>query len=215
MARVRTLAAAVTIGLVAAACGGSPPSAPPASAAPVVTPGPTPVAHLSEPVKADSIYLALLAAGLRIVPNNASTGGPGNEPVKRINATYAGWPLAISQFSSSASLLAATDWKAGARPGQGESSIAFMGLNILVEWGPTTGTTPKTPDDRQLAAAEALHQALDPLVSPMSARTIVADPGRARIDGRADRQPVAEGQTHGQAPAKPTARPTAKATKKP
>ena len=52
-----------------------------------------------------------------------------------------------------------------------------MGLNILVDGDPTTGATPKTPDDRQLAAAEALHQALDPLVSPMSARTIVAIPG--------------------------------------
>ena len=124
MARVRTLAAAVTIGLVVGACGGSPPSAPAASPTPVAMPAATPVAHLSEPVKADSVYLALLAAGLRIVPNNASTGGPGNEPVKRINATYAGWPLSISQFTSSATLMAATDWKAGAKPSQGESSIA-------------------------------------------------------------------------------------------
>jgi hypothetical protein len=215
LARVRTLAAAVTIGLVAAACGGSPPSAPPASAAPVVTPGPTPVAHLSEPAKADSIYLALLAAGLRIVPNNASTGGPGNEPVKRINATYAGWPLAISQFSSSASLRTTTDWKAGARPGQGESSIAFMGLNILVEYGPTSGTTPKTPDDRQLAAAEALHQALDALVSPLSARTIVAIPGVPESTAAPTASPSPKAKPTARPSAKPTARPTAKATKKP
>ncbi len=215
MARVRTLAAAVTIGLVAAACGGSPPSTPPASAAPVVTPGPTPVAHLSEPVKADSIYLALLAAGLRIVPNNASTGGPGNEPVKRINATYAGWPLTISQFTSSRALLAATDWKAGARPGQGESSIAFLGLNILVEWGPTTGTTPKTPDDRQLAAAEALHQALDPLVSPMSARTIVAIPGVPESTVAPTASPSPKPKPTARPSVKPTARPTAKPTRKP
>ena len=208
MARVRTLAAAVTIGLVVGACGGSPASAPAASPTPVVTPGPTPVAHLSDPVKADSVYLALLAAGLRIVPNNASTGGPGNEPVKRINATYAGWPLSISQFTSSATLMAATDWKAGARPGQGESSVAFMGLNILVEWGPTTGTEPKTPDDRQLAAAEALHQALDPLVSPMSARTIVAIPG-------VPESTVAPTATPARPSAKPTAKATPKATKKP
>ena len=198
MARVRTLAAAVTIGLVAAACGGSPPSAPPASADPASRPCPTPVAHLSEPVKADSIYLALLAAGLRIVPNNASTGGPGNEPVKRINATYAGWPLAISQFSSSASLRAATDWKAGVRPGQGESSIAFMGLNILVECGPTSGYHAK---DARRSTAGGRRGA------PSGARCArIADeradhrrhPGGARIDGRADRQPVAEGQTHRQ-----------------
>jgi len=206
LARVRTLAAAVTIGLVVGACGGSPPSAPPASPTAVAPPAATPVAHLSEPVKADSVYRALLAAGLRIVPNNASTGGPGNEPVKRINATYAGWPLSISQFTSAATLMAATDWKAGARPGQGESSVAFMGLNILVEWGPTTGTEPKTPDDRQLAAAEALHQALDPLVSPMSARTIVAIPGVPEATVAPIASPV---------PVKPSAKPTAKATPKP
>ena len=106
--RYRTLAAVVAIGLIVGACGGGPPSAPP-SATPVPTPAPTPVAHLSEPVKADSVYLALLAAGLKIAPNNASTGGPGREPVKRINATYAGWPLSISQFSSAKSLQAALD----------------------------------------------------------------------------------------------------------
>ena len=36
-----------------------------------------------------------------------------------------------------------TDWKAGDRPGQGEPPVAFMGLNILVEWG---------PDDRRRTA---------------------------------------------------------------
>jgi hypothetical protein len=175
--RARTLAAAVAIGLFAGACGGGPPSTPPASATPVPTPGPTPVAHLSEPVKADGVYLALLAAGLKIVPNNASTGGPGREPVKRINATYAGWPLAISEYSSAKSLQAATRWKPGAKPGSGEASIAFMGLNILVEWGPSTGSSPKKPDERQITAATALHDALDPLVSPLAARTIVPIPG--------------------------------------
>jgi hypothetical protein len=208
LARVRTLAAAVAIGLLAAACGGSPPSAP-ASPTPIVTPGPTPVAHLSEPVKADSVYLALLAAGLRIAANNASTGGPGHDPVKRINATYAGWPLAISQFSSAANLIAATDWKAGDRPGQGEPSVAFMGLNILVEWGPTTGVSPKEPDDRQLAAAAALHQALDPLVSPLSARTIVAIPGVPEPTVAPTASPAVKPSV------KPSTKATPKATKKP
>jgi hypothetical protein len=195
--RARTLAAAVAIGLLVGACGGSPPSAPPASATPVPTPAPTPVAHLSEPAKADSVYLALLAAGLKIAPNNASSGGPGREPVKRINATYAGWPLSIIQFTSAKSLRDAKTWK-GTTPGKGEASIAFMGLNILVEWGPTTGSTPKKPDDRQLAAAEALHEALDLLVSPLAARTIVPIPGVAL----AEPEPAKS--------TKPTAKPTAK-----
>jgi len=173
------LAAAVAIGVLAGACGGSAPSAPPASATPVPTPAPTPVAHLTQPAKADNVYLALLAAGLKIAPNNASTGGPGREPVKRINATYAGWPLAISEYTSATSLQKAKKWKADATPGKGEPSISFIGLNILVEWGPTTGASPKKPDGRQLTAAEALWDALDPLVSPLAARTIVPIPGAA------------------------------------
>ena len=73
-----------------------------------------------------------------------------------------------------------------------------------------SGTTPKTPDDRQLAAAEALHQALDPLVSPLSARTIVAIPGVPKSTAAPTASP---------SPAKATAKPPrsrrAKATKKP
>jgi len=205
--RARTLAAAVTIGLVACACGGGPPSAPPASPTPVVTPGATPVAHLTEPVKADSVYQALLAAGLRIVPNNASTGGPGRDPVKRINATYAGWDLAISQFSSAKNLLSSTNWKAGTKPGQGEASIAFIGLNILVEWGPTIGSSPKLPDERQVAAAAALHAALEALVSPVAARTIVSIPGVA--------EPTPVPTATPKPSAKPSVKPSAKPTKKP
>lgn len=194
------------IGLLAIGCGGAPPSTPPASPTAVPTPAPTPVAHLVAPVKADVVYLAMLRAGLRIDPNNASSGGPGHEPVKRINATYAGWPLAISEYSSVQSLLDATKWKAGAEPRGGEAPIALIGLNILVEWGPTTGSTPRKPDDRQLAAAEALVAAFDPLVSPVASRTIVPVRGLA-----APPEPTAVPST------KPASKPkpSPKATKKP
>ena len=204
--RTRIATVAVAIGLLAGACGGGAPSGPPASATPVATAAPTPVAHLVEPVKADAIYQAMIAAGLRLAANNASTGGPGHEPVKRINATYAGWPLAISQFTTAASLLDSTNWKAGGKPRTGEPPISFLGLNILVEWGPTTGSTPNEPDDRQLAAAAALHAALDPLVSPLAARTIVPIPG------------VAAAVTPAPSPepsAAPNRKPSPKPTKKP
>ena len=128
------------------------------------------------PAKADDVYLAMRAAGLRIDPNNASTGGPGHEPVKRINATYEGWPLAISQYSTPASLLADIKWENGSQPGQGEAPINLVGLNILVEWGPTTGAAPRKPDERQLAAAEKLALAFASLTSPLSLRTIVPIP---------------------------------------
>ena len=32
------------------------------------------------------------------------------------------------------------------QPGQGEPPIAFAGLNILVDWGPTTGGRPPKPE---------------------------------------------------------------------
>jgi hypothetical protein len=203
LGRSRWLAAAVAIGVLAIGCGGGPPSAPPV-VTPAPTPAPTPVAHLVGPVKADTVYVAMVQAGLRIAPNNASTGGPGHEPIKRINATYEGWPLAISQYSTNASLLADIRWRNGSQPGQGEAPIAIVGLNILIEWGPTTGASPRKPDDRQLAAAEKLAMALDPLVSPLSLRTIVPIPGVS---------PTPE-PTVAPTP-KPTPKPSAKATPKP
>src|SRR5262245_26188942 len=87
LGRGRWLATAVAIGVFAIGCGGGAPSTAPVIT-PVPKPTPTPVAHLTAPVKADTVYLALRAAGLLIVPNNASSGGPGREPIKRINATY-------------------------------------------------------------------------------------------------------------------------------
>src|SRR5262245_11102843 len=191
--RGRTLVVAIVIGVMAIGCGGGPASAPP-SPTPVPTPAPTPVAHLLAPVKADDLYLALRRAGLRIDPNNASTGGPGHEPVKRINATYEGWPLAISQFSTPASLLADVTWQNGSVPGQGEAPVSIIGLNILIQWGPMTGASPRKPDERQLETAVKLALALEPLVSPLSLRTIVPIPGVTP---------------------EPTATPTAKPTVKP
>ena len=150
--------------------------------APTATPVPsryavaTPYPHMDEPATADSVYLALLAEGLVVTPIDASTGGPGRDPVKRINATYAGWPLAISQYRSAKTLKAASHWKAGAKPGVGEAPIEFIGLNVLVQWGPISGASPKPPDAGQLAAAHALRDALDHLLSPLNDRTIVPVP---------------------------------------
>lgn len=188
---------------MAIGCGGGPASAPP-NPTPIPTPAPTAVAHLTAPVKADDLYLAVRAAGLRIDPNNASTGGPGHEPVKRINATYEGWPLAISQYSTPASLLDAITWANGSVPGQGEAPVSVVGLNILIQWGPMTGASPRTPDDRQLAAVTKLALALEPLVSPLEWRTIVPIPG---VTPEPTVEPTAKPSP------KPTPKP--KATKKP
>jgi len=177
LARGWAFAAVVAATMLVAACSAVAPK-------PLPTPSPspfhyavaTPYPHLTDPATADSLYLALLAEALAVAPVNASVGAPGRDPVKRINATYAGWPLAISQFRSAKTLQAATRWRAGAKPGVREAPIEFIGQNILVQWGPITKASPAKPDATQLAAARALRDALDRLLSPLSARTIVPIP---------------------------------------
>jgi hypothetical protein len=94
--------------------------------------------------------------------------------VTRINATYLGWPLDLTQFRTSDALAKAAKWKNGEAPGRGEPPVALAGYNILVTWGPWgPGSKPPVPDDRQAAALNALVTALDGLLSPIRARTIV------------------------------------------
>jgi hypothetical protein len=211
LGRGRWLAAAIVIGMLSVGCGGGAPSVAPV-VTPVPTPAATPVAHLTAPVKADAVFRAMVAGGLRIATNNASTGGPGREPVKRINATYEGWPLAISEYSTPGTLLAAVQWKTGSIPGQGEAPIAIIGMNILVEWGPTTGASPRKPDGRQMEAAESLASAMNALVSPLSLRTIVPIPGVTP-----EPTPAPTPKATPKPTVKPTAKPkaTPKPTKKP
>ena len=176
--RHRLVFATVVTAWLLAGCGGAAPS--PTSTpvpSPTPTPLPTPRPPLTEPAHADEVYLALLADDIVIAPINADTGVGGRDPVKRIHATYDGWPLAISEYKSSRTLASATHWAAGTKPGSGEAPIAFIGLNILVQWGPIASTTqPKTPDGKKLASAGRLRDALARLVAPLSERTIVPIP---------------------------------------
>jgi hypothetical protein len=169
--RVRTLVLFAALAIVAGACGGPPPStAPVAVATPLVTPNP----HLKDPATADQVFIELGKGGLHITATNAASGTDGSEPVKRINATYLGWPLIISQYSTSAALRKATSgWAPGERPRQGEPPINITGMNILVTWGPTTGAEPKKPDPAKETALTSIIKVLDPLLSPLQARTIV------------------------------------------
>ena len=179
-ARYGALAALLAVTGLVTACGVKAPTP-----VPTATPAPsryavaTPYPHLLEPATADAVYLGLLADGLVLTPIDSSTGKPGGDPVKRINATYEGWPLAIIQYRSAQTVSKATGWKSGVKPGKGEVPIQFMGLNVLVQWGPAAGSIPKPPDARQLEAASALRGALDRLLSPLQARTIVPVPPSA------------------------------------
>lgn len=168
--RVLFVALVAVTGLVATACGAAPPSvAPTAAPTPLVTPDP----HLSDPTTADEVYRGLGASGLRITANNATSGGEDADLVKRINATYLGWPLNVSEYRSSDALRKDTAWDPGEPPGQGEAPISVAAANILVTWGPQTGERPASPDARQAEGLEELIAALDRLLKPIRARTIV------------------------------------------
>ena len=155
-----------------AACGGTTTPDETPTAHPTTVTSAAPVTHLTSPATADAVYTALNAAGLRLVPTNAGGKGKGGL-VKRIVATYAGWPIIISQYSSAKALAKATAWKSGSKPGQGESPIALKGMNILVEWGPSTGAKPQKPSTGQRPALAALIKAMDGLAAPLQTRTII------------------------------------------
>lgn len=161
----------VLAGIVAAACS-TPPAAP--SLTPAPTPLVTPNPHLVDPATAQDVFNGLGREGLKITPNTANAGSDGGAVVTRINGTYLGWPLLVTQFRTAADLAKAAKWKAGEIPGRGEPPVALAGYNILVSWGPSeTGAKPPTPDGRKAAALEALVRALDRLLSPLRARTVV------------------------------------------
>lgn len=174
LGRRRSLALLVIACALATACGGDPPpSVRPPTPVPTASPSPAPV-HLIDPAAADSIFHALGKAGIAVKFNTAGAGRLGREPIRRISATYLDWPLVVSEYSSSKALAKAKPWKVGAKPAQGEPPIAFIGLNILIEWGPiTTGVRPGKPEGRELAAMASLVQILNPLLSPLKTRTIV------------------------------------------
>lgn len=172
----RALAGVAALACLLAACTTA--AAPTPAPTPVRTPFPfpTPWAHMTAPARADDVYLALLADRLTIMPSGATSGGS-KDPVKRIQATYEHWPLFIAEYKSAKTLDAVTSWKTGAKPGKGEAPIEFIGLNIIVGWGLISADVPTAAlDARQLAAAAAMRDKLDRLLSPLKVRTTVALP---------------------------------------
>lgn len=161
----------VAAAVLVAACGGAPPSAAPTAVpTPVVTPNP----HLPSPATAQQVFSGLGKAGLRITANTASLGAEGSDVVTKIYATYLGWPLDVTQYSSSTALTKVTEWPADEAPGRGEPPITLVGMNILVTWGPSaSGAAPQKPDSRQSDGLRELVTALDLLLSPLRARTNV------------------------------------------
>jgi hypothetical protein len=167
----RLAVALLVAGVLAGACGSAPPSASPTVApTPRVTPNP----HLPTPATAQQVFSGLGKAGIRVTANTATVGAEGTEVVTKIYATYLGWPLDVTQFSTAKALTEVTKWKIGEEPGRGEPPVALAGANILVTWGPTnSGKMPHKPDARQSEALHELVAALDILLSPLATRTNV------------------------------------------
>lgn len=169
--------AAVGLAIVAAigvACGGNaPPSIAPPT--PVPTPVITPDPHLNEPATADQVFNALRLGHLPMSVNNATAGDPNSPMVKRINAALDNWPLVITEFRTSAQLRSVTKWDPTAPPGQGNPPYAFVGLNVLIEFGPVTGLL-ATPDATRQKEAMDIIALIDPLLWPLEQRAVVPIP---------------------------------------
>jgi len=167
--------AAIATSLVIA-CGGS--NGTSGSPTPLPTPVITPDPHLHEPVTADQIFLALGAAKLGMVANNANSATGNPAIVKLINAEINNWPLRITQFSSSAALKKTLQWQPGAAPGGDEAPYSIAGLNILIEFGPISARAPSTPDASRQAMAARIVAVLDPLLWPLSQHSVMDIPSR-------------------------------------
>lgn len=133
----------------------------------------TPDPHLRAPASVDAVFRLLGSAGIHITPNNASNGTNG-EPVKRIAATYNDWPLVLTEFTTAEALRKVARFDPRTRPQTGEAPYILAGMNILVEFGPQSTNDPKpTPaDPSRRASLDALIAVLDPLLGPLSGRTI-------------------------------------------
>lgn len=170
---------------VVVACGGNPTPSP--SPQPSPSPTPTPIAHLTEPASINALFTKIDSAGLNVKANNAD-GSPTGEPRKRINATYAGWPLIMSEYSSRAALRTAGRFDPSKTPAADDPPYAFAGLNVLVEYGPRTPQREGVPEQRYHSAAIALILVLDPLIGPLEQRSI--DPLPLRGGGGATPAPT-------------------------
>jgi hypothetical protein len=163
-----TVLVLLSVVLSAAACG-----SPAVSVAPSVGPTPliTPDPHLPDPTTADDVFRAIGAQGLRLTASNAVTGTDGL--VKRINASFGGWPLTISEFTSARVLQERLRWPADELPGGNEPAVAIAASNILITWGPISNGAPVAPDAARAARLVTLAEAIDALLGPVRVRAVV------------------------------------------
>ena len=165
------LAPVMSLVLLVAACGSSGPASTPV---PGTTPqvSPTPDPHMSEPASVDDVIRKLALSGIRIVPNNATVGRDG-EPVKSVNATFEGWPLSISEYTSASALRNVSKFDPSKGPSGGDATYVIVGLNILIEYGPDIHTKKDPPPPARFrTSAMKLVEYLDPLLGPLEQVTV-------------------------------------------
>jgi hypothetical protein len=172
---ILALAVPFVVAAAVAACGSSAAASPPPPT-PLPTPAITPDPHLTEPATADQIWKAISVRGkLPLSVNNATNGSPDSPVVKQINAQIANWPLIITQFRSSADLRKAARWDPSKGAKQGDPPYSWVGLNILIAFGPTTGKL-APPDAAREQQAKDLIALIDPLLWPMEQRSVAPIP---------------------------------------
>ena len=184
----RFIAASIAIAAMLLTACGAPPAVP--SAAPTARPTPvvTPDPHLVEPATADDVFRAIGGGDLRLTVNNATSGDATSALVKRISADISNWPLVITQYRSGAELRKAKKWNAAKPLANGDPPYAFVGLNILVEFGPVTGKL-AAPDQARREQVQQMIALIDPLLWPLEQRALVpvavraATPASAALAG--------------------------------
>lgn len=212
---IRPVAIVVAVALVAviifAATRGAAPVADIPSAAPSVLVTPNP--HLPGDATAQQVFAGLNHAGLQVTAHTASAGSPNGPVVRKIFASYLGWPLDLTEYRSASLLEKDERWASGAKPDYGEPPLTVAGGNILIIWGPVlAGRAPAVPDDRQQAGFQALVNALEPLLSPIKAKSSVGVTIAAPI---VEATPVPTAAPSTAASAKPAKSPKPKPTPKP
>jgi hypothetical protein len=161
--------------LIVVGCG--PTAVASSSPTPLPTPVVTPDPHLTVPVTADQVWVAIAAGRMRLTPNNATISE--GTITKRINADLEGWTLRITAYTTAATMQKAKTWKAGSKPGVGEAPYNFAALNVVVEFGPTSrASAPPAADPEHQATAETIVRLLDPLLWPIEQHSVTAIPGR-------------------------------------
>ncbi|HEX5012580.1 MAG TPA: hypothetical protein VFV72_00370 [Candidatus Limnocylindrales bacterium] len=174
---ILAVAPLIALSAIAAACGSS--AAP--SVAVVATPPPTPVItpdpHLTEPATADEIFNAIRKGDLPLSVNNATAGAPNDPLVKKINAQIGNWPLIISEYRNSALLRQQLGWNPASGVKQGDPPFTWVGMNIVVTFGPTTGA-PAAADPARQEQAKGVVALIDPLLWPLEQRSLTPIPSK-------------------------------------